>query len=72
MKDSIRAKLDKLAERHEEVSGLLADPTVIANNNQFRDLSVEYSRLEPVVTLGRQGKGGAVMRIAFNRLPEQV
>jgi peptide chain release factor 1 len=49
MKSSIQAKLDKLAERHEEISHLLADPDVIGNNNKFRDLSMEYSRLGPVV-----------------------
>ncbi len=50
MKDSIRHKLDKLAERHDEVSALLADPDVIGDTNKFRELSVEYSRLEPVVS----------------------
>jgi peptide chain release factor 1 len=49
MKDSIRNKLEKLAERHEEVSGLLADPAVIGDTSKFRDLSVEYSKLDPVV-----------------------
>ena len=49
MKDSIRRKLEKLAERHEEVSHLLADPGVIADTNKFRELSMEYSRLDPVV-----------------------
>jgi peptide chain release factor 1 len=49
MKDSIRNKLEKLAERHEEVSHLLADPGVIADTNKFRELSMEYSRLDPVV-----------------------
>src|ERR1044072_6563132 len=49
MKDSIRRKLEKLAERHEEVSHLLADPGVNADNNKFRELSMEYSRLDPVV-----------------------
>src|SRR5690606_8262209 len=49
MKDSIRRKLDKLAERHEEVSALLSDPEVIGDTNKFRELSMEYSRLEPVV-----------------------
>ena len=49
MKDSIRNKLEKLVERHEEVSALLSDPGIIANNDKFRDLSMEYSRLEPVV-----------------------
>ena len=49
MKDSIRNKLEKLVDRHEEVSGLLADPQVISNNDQFRELSMEYAKLEPVV-----------------------
>lgn len=49
MKDSIRNKLEKLVDRHEEVSGLLADPQVISSNDQFRELSMEYAKLEPVV-----------------------
>jgi peptide chain release factor 1 len=49
MKPSIQAKLDKLAERHEEISHLLADPDTIGNQNKFRELSMEYSRLGPVV-----------------------
>lgn len=49
MKDSIRIKLEKLTERHEEVSRLLADPEVIGDTAKFRDLSMEYSRLDPVV-----------------------
>jgi peptide chain release factor 1 len=48
MKDSIRRRLEKTAERFEEVGGLLADPDVIAKQGQFRELSMEYSRLEPV------------------------
>jgi len=50
MKDSIRNKLEKLIERHEEVGALLSDPEIIGDTNKFRDLSMEYSRLEPVVT----------------------
>jgi len=50
MKESIRNKLDKLVERHQEVSALLSDPGIIADNDKFRALSMEYSRLEPVVT----------------------
>lgn len=49
MKESISRKLERLAERHEEVSHMLADPGVIADTNKFRELSVEYSRLDPVV-----------------------
>jgi peptide chain release factor 1 len=57
MNPSIRNKLDKLTERHEEVSALLADPGVIADNNKFRELSVEYSRLDPVVGRFREYQG---------------
>ena len=49
MKESIRLKLESVRDRFEEIAGLLADPDVIADQNQFRDLSKEYSRVEPVV-----------------------
>ncbi len=51
MKESIRQNLESVKERFEEISGLLADPDVIADQNQFRNLSKEYSRIEPVVQL---------------------
>jgi peptide chain release factor 1 len=49
MKDSIRRKLEKLDERFEEVGRLLSEPDVIGRQNQFRDLSMEYARLGPLV-----------------------
>ncbi len=49
MKDSIRRKLEKLDERFEEISRLLSDPGVIGQQNQFRELSMEYAKLGPVV-----------------------
>jgi len=51
VKDSIRYKLESVKDRFEEISGLLADPDVISDQNQFRDLSKEYSRVEPIVKL---------------------
>ncbi len=51
MKESIRFKLESVRDRFEEISGLLADPDVIADQNKFRDLSKEYSRVEPIVKL---------------------
>jgi peptide chain release factor 1 len=48
MKDSIRSKLERLHSRHEELSGLLADPAVIGRQEDFSRLSREYARLEPV------------------------
>ncbi len=49
MKDSIRRKLERLDERFEEVGRLLSDAGVISRQNQFRELSMEYSRLEDLV-----------------------
>jgi peptide chain release factor 1 len=49
VKASIRDRLVELKERYEEVSQLLSDSGVIADKDKFRDLSREYSRLEPVV-----------------------
>lgn len=49
MKPSIQNKLDSLTERFEELAQLLSDPDVIHNQDKFRDLSREYSELQPVV-----------------------
>jgi peptide chain release factor 1 len=54
MKDSIRRRLERTLDRFEEVSALLADPGVIAKQNQFRELSMEYARLEPVAQRFRE------------------
>ncbi len=48
MKDSLRAKLTGLVERHEEIAHLLADPATIADQQRFRELSKEYARLADV------------------------
>ncbi|PIE00158.1 MAG: peptide chain release factor 1, partial [Thiothrix nivea] len=48
MKASILTKLQNLNERYEEIARLLGDSNVIANQDQFRKLSIEYSQLEPV------------------------
>ena len=50
MKSSLLTKLEMLTDRHEEVSALLSDRQTIADQNKFRELSREYSELEPVVT----------------------
>ena len=48
MTPSIRRKLEALAERHEEIGLLLAQPDVLADGQRFRELSREYAQLEPV------------------------
>jgi peptide chain release factor 1 len=46
---SIRDRLERLAERFEEVTGLLADPQVQAEQDRYRALGREYAQLEAVV-----------------------
>lgn len=54
MKDSIRRRLEQVAGRFDEISMLLSEQEVMADQAQFRDLSMEYARLEPVVRAYRQ------------------
>jgi len=48
MKDTIRLRLEKMTDRFEEVGRLLAAPETSGGSQQFRDLSMEYSRLQPL------------------------
>ncbi|MCH8553005.1 MAG: peptide chain release factor 1 [Natronospirillum sp.] len=49
MKASLQTKMDHLLDRYEELSALLADPSVIGEQDQFRRYSQEYAEIEPVV-----------------------
>jgi len=49
MNSQMRAKLEHLLERREEINALLADPTVIGDQSVFRDLSIELADISPVV-----------------------
>jgi peptide chain release factor 1 len=48
MKESIRQRLQKVSERFEEVGRLLASEDVAGGSQRFRELSVEYARLQPL------------------------
>ena len=48
VKDTIRLRLEKMVDRFEEIGRSLADPAVIGRQREFRELSMEYSRLNPV------------------------
>ena len=54
MLPTLRRKLEALAERRDELERLLADPAVIGDQDAFRRLSREFSRLEPVAALSRR------------------
>lgn len=47
---SIHGRLHEAQDRHEEIAMLLSTQEVMADQNKFRDLSVEYAQLEPIVT----------------------
>ena len=49
MKPSILGKLENLSERLQELSALLADSGVIADQKRFREYSQEYAQIKPVV-----------------------
>jgi peptide chain release factor 1 len=57
MKDSIRRKLEKSAERYEEIGHMLSEPQVLARPEQFRELSVEYARLQPTAAALQEYQG---------------
>jgi peptide chain release factor 1 len=49
VKDSIRTKLEFLAERQEELNALVSDPETMSDQNKYRALTIELSEIAPVV-----------------------
>jgi peptide chain release factor 1 len=65
MTPSVRRKLAELAERHQEVALLLAQPETIADTARFRDLSREFAQLEPLTrSLRRYDDAGRALAAA--------
>jgi peptide chain release factor 1 len=54
MKPSLHNKLETISDRLEELSALLADPGVINDQDQFRELSKEYAQIEPITQCFKQ------------------
>jgi peptide chain release factor 1 len=48
MTPALRRKLDALVDRREELARLLADPSLAADQSRFRNLSREFSTLQPI------------------------
>lgn len=59
MQESILRKLQSLEERHQEVEQLLSQPEVIADQDKFKELNREYSRLQETVTVFKNYKTAA-------------
>ena len=73
MLPTLRRKLELLAERRDEVERLLSDPAVIGDQNAFRKLSREFSRLEPVAQAmaeDRQARDDLAAAIELRADPE--
>ena len=49
MKDAIRRRLERTADRRAEIERMLADPVIQSRPERFRGLAVEFARIEPVV-----------------------
>lgn len=54
MKDSIKSKLNTMAERYDSVGLQLGTQEVMNDQNKYRDLAKEYAQLEPVVLCYRR------------------
>jgi peptide chain release factor 1 len=62
MKDSIRDRLRSAEEHFEEIAMLLSQPEVMAEQQRFRQLSMEYAQLEPVIAAWRRWSESLVSR----------
>ena len=49
MKASLKLKLDSMVKRHQFLSAELSKPEIMNDQNQYRELSKEFSQIEPVV-----------------------
>ena len=47
-------RLERVRERYEEVTRLLSDPAVVANQDRLRELSKEHSNLTPLMKVYSQ------------------
>jgi peptide chain release factor 1 len=54
MNPSIRSKLERINERFDELTALMADPETQADQDRFRLLGQEYAQIEPVVDCYRR------------------
>ena len=54
MQAKLRAKIESIAERHEELGEMICDPEVVGDKQRFLALSREHAELTPVaLTFGR-------------------
>jgi peptide chain release factor 1 len=54
VKPSIQERLHQVAGRYEEVGLLLSEPDVLADQNRYRQLAMEYAQLQPLALTWRK------------------
>lgn len=48
--------LDKIEERHKELTSLLSDPAVLSDRNKYKNIAKEHNDLSAIVSLSSQYK----------------
>jgi peptide chain release factor 1 len=48
VKEAIRRRLERVADRRAELERMLSDPAVLGNSTRFRELSMEFARVDPI------------------------
>jgi peptide chain release factor 1 len=48
MKEAIRRRLERVADRRAELERMLADPEALGSSARFRELSMEFARIDPI------------------------
>ncbi len=48
MKEAIRRRLERVADRRAELERMLSDPAVLGSSQRYRELSMEFARVDPV------------------------
>jgi peptide chain release factor 1 len=71
MKQSLQDKLAKLQQRVDELSSLLSQPEVMQNQNRFRDLSCEFSEIDPVVNCYKKHQEASSQLTDMKQLQQQ-
>ena len=49
MKSSLLSKLSTLADRHQEIEGLMSVQEVISDQSRFRALAKEHAEISPII-----------------------
>ncbi len=69
MREAIRRRLERVADRRAEIERMLSDPEVLSRSDRFRELSMEFARIDPIARglarlMGRERELAAARAVA--------